>query len=278
MSGVDAQIVDDTIEGVLAHLSEELPSTASIGHVQAVLDELGPAEAFAPVSAADGAEAPSSVASGRLLGMPYDLRMPTPERVASRWWNPGDPRILMPRVFGLGWSVNFGAVAVRFNLIEPDAEESPFASVPQAGFLAALAVPVLFTAAIALSYIFMRRSLPAQLPTHWALSGRPDDFAAQGTAFGLLLAMAALPTAYAVATVYLRRPPLNRGVAIAFAAFFAGIAASVWVITLVTALTRIVSPWLQLAIVMAAFVTPAAVLIFLARAGRAAEIRSDLGR
>lgn len=278
MSGLDPQIVDETVDGLLAHLTEELRPGATAAAVQAALSDLGPADAFAPASAAGALEEQSSAAAGTLLGMPYDLRIPTPERVASRWWNPSEPRILMPRVFGLGWSVNFGALAVRLNLIEPDAEESPFASVPQAAFLGALALPVVFTVAIAVSFLVMRESLPAQLPTHWGLSGRPDDFADRGTAFGLLLAMAALPTAYAVGSVLLKRPPLNRGVAIAFAAFFAGIAASVWAITLVTVLTPVVSPWLQLPIVMAAFLTPAAVLVFLARAGRAADIRSDLGR
>ena len=45
--------------------------------------------------------------SGRFLGVPYEFRFPTLERVRERLWNPGDPRILTPHVFGVkGWSLN----------------------------------------------------------------------------------------------------------------------------------------------------------------------------
>lgn len=49
---------------------------------------------------------------GRLGGVvPYDLRPPTPARLKAAWWNPDDPRILTGRAFGVGWAVNFAAVA-----------------------------------------------------------------------------------------------------------------------------------------------------------------------
>ena len=45
---------------------------------------------------------------GEVLGIvPYDFRPPTLERARSRWWNPGDERLFMPTVFGVGWTVNF---------------------------------------------------------------------------------------------------------------------------------------------------------------------------
>ena len=51
---------------------------------------------------------------GRILGfVPYDFRPPTLQRVKSRWWNPKDPRILTPRVFGVGWDVNVGRLLSR---------------------------------------------------------------------------------------------------------------------------------------------------------------------
>ncbi len=43
---------------------------------------------------------------GKIVGIPYDFRRPTPGRVKERIWNPGDPRIFTPRVFGIGWAVN----------------------------------------------------------------------------------------------------------------------------------------------------------------------------
>ena len=44
---------------------------------------------------------------GTVIGfVPYDFRMPTIERARSRWWNPGEPRLFVPQVFGLGWTIN----------------------------------------------------------------------------------------------------------------------------------------------------------------------------
>ena len=43
---------------------------------------------------------------GQVLFVPYDLRPLTLARVRERWWNPEDPRLLTPHVFGAGWSLN----------------------------------------------------------------------------------------------------------------------------------------------------------------------------
>lgn len=40
--------------------------------------------------------------------IPYDLRRPTLARIRQRLWNPADRRILVPTVFGVGWTVNLG--------------------------------------------------------------------------------------------------------------------------------------------------------------------------
>jgi uncharacterized membrane protein len=45
---------------------------------------------------------------GQILYVPYDFRVPTLDRIRQRWWNPDDPRLLTPKVFGLGWAVNVG--------------------------------------------------------------------------------------------------------------------------------------------------------------------------
>jgi Family of unknown function (DUF5808) len=48
---------------------------------------------------------------GELAGLvPYDLRPPTAERVRERLWAPDDPRLVMPRAFGVGWTLNVGRV------------------------------------------------------------------------------------------------------------------------------------------------------------------------
>jgi hypothetical protein len=55
-------------------------------------------------------EAPKT---GKFLGVPYDWRRPTVERVKSRVWNPAEPRLFVPRAFGWGWDVNFARLLGR---------------------------------------------------------------------------------------------------------------------------------------------------------------------
>ncbi len=50
---------------------------------------------------------------GRFLGVPYDFRMPTYERVKEAVWNTRDSRILRPHAFGWGYSLNLHAL-LRF--------------------------------------------------------------------------------------------------------------------------------------------------------------------
>jgi hypothetical protein len=48
---------------------------------------------------------------GDLAGLvPYDLRPPTLDRLRERVWAPQDPHVIVPRVFGVGWTVNAGRV------------------------------------------------------------------------------------------------------------------------------------------------------------------------
>lgn len=48
---------------------------------------------------------------GDLAGLvPYDLRPPTLDRLCERMWAPDNPSLIVPRVFGVGWTVNVGRV------------------------------------------------------------------------------------------------------------------------------------------------------------------------
>lgn len=50
---------------------------------------------------------------GALAGfVPYDLRKPTFDRIKATFWNP-DGSIIVGRAFGVGWTINFGAVVAR---------------------------------------------------------------------------------------------------------------------------------------------------------------------
>lgn len=54
--------------------------------------------------------------TGRFLGVPYDWRRPTVERIRSRWWNPDDRRVFTPKSFGWGYDVNLLEIARRLGL------------------------------------------------------------------------------------------------------------------------------------------------------------------
>jgi hypothetical protein len=61
---------------------------------------------------------------GRLAGaVPYDLRPPTPARLRASVWDRANPSVLVPTAFGVGWSVNFAALAERCGCLEPRVAE-----------------------------------------------------------------------------------------------------------------------------------------------------------
>jgi Family of unknown function (DUF5808) len=52
---------------------------------------------------------------GRILGIPYDFRPPTWDRVRASFWNKDNPSVLAPHAFGIGWTVNL------YRLLPPEA-------------------------------------------------------------------------------------------------------------------------------------------------------------
>ena len=51
--------------------------------------------------------------TGKFLGVPYDWRRPTLARTKERWWNPDEPKLLTPKVFGWGWDLNLARLLGR---------------------------------------------------------------------------------------------------------------------------------------------------------------------
>jgi hypothetical protein len=52
---------------------------------------------------------------GRLLGfIPYDFERPSLRKVRDRMWNTGSDDILVPQVFGVGWTLNLAALKRRY--------------------------------------------------------------------------------------------------------------------------------------------------------------------
>jgi hypothetical protein len=51
---------------------------------------------------------------GKSLGfVPYDLRPASLAQIPRTYWDPGEPRVFTGRVSGIGWGINFAAIAHR---------------------------------------------------------------------------------------------------------------------------------------------------------------------
>ena len=51
--------------------------------------------------------------TGRFLGMPFDWRRPTVDKIKREAWNPKSRRLFVPKAFGWGYSVNFARLFWR---------------------------------------------------------------------------------------------------------------------------------------------------------------------
>ena len=47
--------------------------------------------------------------TGTFLGMPYDWRRPTLRRLRNELFNLDEPRLFVPKGYGWGYGINFGA-------------------------------------------------------------------------------------------------------------------------------------------------------------------------
>ncbi len=72
---------------------------------------------------------------GRIAGVPYSFRLNEWPDAANEYWNPDSDQIITPHVIGLGWGVNFAALARRAQelLGQPDATPSPVKSASPPG-------------------------------------------------------------------------------------------------------------------------------------------------
>ncbi len=249
-------------DAMLAHLCELLDPDATTDEVADAVATLGPVDSGDPGLSGVFARLLAGV---RLRGLA--------ERVAATWWAPADSRLLLPRAVGWGWDLNFGAVAVRLGLIEPDAEAVPFTATPDAAFKVAAAVPLACGAAVGLHYIVRGPGLPSRLPSHWGVDGSPDRWTSKPAAAVADLTVATLAAgAAAWAATSDREGPQRTGV-LAGATLAGGLAAS-------TAVVRgLAKPrgWAAPLGVLAASAAVAGVLYGLAKAGRDAEVARDLG-
>lgn len=222
----------------------------------------------------DGRPARSARGAGRVLGVPYDLRRPTAERVSATWWDPTLGKVLVPRAVGAGWAVNFGALAVKAGVIEADAEDVPFASTSDAAFRAAAVGPAVLAAAVVAHYAVRGRSLPETLPNHWTLVGEVDGTVCLPVAAVTDVVTAAAGAGLAVLGGFGSGSGGRRAGLIGAGAGTAALSALLTV-GRVAAAGR--APWFGPALLTGLAGAVGGTLLGLARAGRAAEQRRDLG-
>ena len=264
---VDPEYRSDVLDDLRAYFADHLEPGATAADVTAVA---------ATVGDADEPGATDHVGHARFGGVPIDLTPPSPERVAVTWWNPRDARIFVPRVFGLGWALNLGAVAVKLGLIEPDAEEEPFENTPAPALRTALVVPAALAAAVVAHYVVRGPGLPARLPNQMDVVGRVGSWTSKPVAAATDIAVAIVPTAWAAWTISRGATGARAAGSIATATASAGIAAGL-TLWRAAALDGKARPQAGVGLVALLWLPAGTLLLALARAGRAAEQRRDLG-
>lgn len=244
----------------------------------AAIADLGtPEEYAAAIREALIEDSGTATPQGRILGMPYEFRAPTAARVMERMWNPADPRIMVPRTWGVGWTINFGAIAVRLGLARPDdVEERPLENLPQGAFTAAVAVPlVIAVVAVVLGATYWTR-LPAQVPMHFDGAGVADDWGPKNLVLGILLAIAAGAPVIVLASQAIRR--ISRGtmaITSVLLTFLELISVVILGYTIVYVVYSVSGWWIGLLIV-GSLLVPGTMLYLLARASIKREWRAAL--
>lgn len=271
----------ESVEDLREHVLEELEGSAgTVADVTRILADLGTPEALAAQCAAIADEEPAasdkrSLLSGRVLGIPYELRPPTAERVVLRWWDPLDRHVIVPRLFGIGWTVNFGALAVILGLVRPDDEDVPFGQVPARWLAASLVLPLLFAVGLAVLVALYQPGLPAQVATHYGPTGVPDGFSSKEVGLLLPAGMTVLGLALAASAWVRRRPPLSKVGAGALATMLAVVSLAIYAQSVATA-HGATGMTILLTGVAGCFLLPFLLFVTLSRVGRAAEQRRDL--
>ena len=64
---------------------------------------------------------------GKVAGIvPYDFRIPDVDRLKETFWNPYESRVIVPQVFGVGWTINLYALLENMGVIKTDVSEKSF--------------------------------------------------------------------------------------------------------------------------------------------------------
>ncbi len=180
LSRADRRLALDALEAQLGELEE-----AGIDPVRA----LGaPAEYAAVLIDTLSTDASAEEPDRRVLGLPVETRGLVSAEVRSRTWNPANPHLVVPRLLGVGWTLNLGALAVKLKLIRPDdATADVTEQVPERAARASQLVPLLIAGATAGAVALTWRSLPDRVATGFDVAGRQNRTGPKRSAIGWVL-------------------------------------------------------------------------------------------
>lgn len=112
----------------------------------------------------------------------------------SRVWDPMNRSILVPRVVGLGWDINLGAVAVKLGWLRPDDSDCDvIGAIPEKELRLSTSLPTVGAGlALIASAIAVSRS-PNILPSGWNMAFRPNRYSSAATALapGVIMSLTA---------------------------------------------------------------------------------------
>ena len=230
-----------------------------------------------PADSDEDVDGVGSRLAGRVLGIPFEFRPPTARRIAHRWWNVLDRRVLVPRAWGIGWDFNFGAIAVLLGIVRPDDEDAPFASVPDDALLAAFTLPAAVAGVLVLMVALTYERMPATVPMGWGLTGQADQYWATPVAAVFVLAMSVVPTGIVAALFVRGATTLARAVGSAVVALLSSVSLATWVMAAFGGPGRL-GTWSMGVGITAGLLLPFLILSTLSGIGRDVEMRRDMDR
>ncbi|WGD38456.1 DUF5808 domain-containing protein [Lysinibacter sp. HNR] len=215
LSRTDRRIALDALDAQLGELQE-----ANIDPVEA----LGTPEEYAmALLDALSSDTPIEEPALRVLGLPLETRGPMSAEVRSRVWNPESPRLVVPRLFGIGWTLNLGALAVKLRLIRPDdATGEVVEQIPECAVRTAQLVPLLISGVTVGTLALAWRRLPNQVASGFNLWGGQSRTGSKRSLIGVAL----LGVAPALWAARKRIPSEDRLVRVASATTLATVSAS----------------------------------------------------
>lgn len=147
-----------------------------------ILDVLGEPAAYANAARdAFVAEKTTDEPQAHIGPVTVDFRGLTSPAVRSRLWDPTNPHIVTSKIFGIGWDINLGAIAVKLGLLRPDDyDEEAIRAIPPAVRRISTAYPVALSAVAAYQALAGRHrrssygnALIAIIPTIWSQRAVP---------------------------------------------------------------------------------------------------------